>query len=334
MRLSDFDYHLPETLIAQYPCAKRDESRLLVVNRQKGTIRHDVFCHIGTHLPAQALLVVNNSRVIPARLLGKKARSGGNVEVFLLKALGGCLFEAMLRPLKKIRDGEPLEFAGGVTARLVDREKRVVEFDREDVLSALETAGHTPLPPYIKRPDEASDRINYQTVYAKEPGSVAAPTAGLHFTRPLMAALQKQGHSFTETTLHVNYGTFKPVEVEDVVSHPMHSEDYLIRPAALTSILAAKAAGRPVVAVGTTGCRVLESYARSGEAQGSTRLFLYPGAEFKMVDAMITNFHLPKSTLLMLVSAFGGQDLIRRAYTEAIREKYRFYSYGDAMLIV
>ncbi len=334
MRLSDFDYHLPETLVAQYPVAKRDEARLLVIDRAARTIRHDVFYNISRYLPAQSLLVVNNSRVIHARLLGHKPRTGGQVEVFLLKDLGSRRFKALVRPLAKINLGEPLVFAGGVTARLVDREARVVEFDQDNVLKVLENVGHIPLPPYINRPDEEADRVNYQTVYAKAAGSVAAPTAGLHFTRPLMVALKGQGHSFAQTTLHVNYGTFKPVEAEDVVSHPMHSEDYAILPSQLKAVLAAKADKRPVVAVGTTSCRVLESYARSGEAKASTRLFLYPGADFRMVDALITNFHLPKSTLLMLVSAFGGLDLIRQAYAEAIREKYRFYSYGDAMLIV
>ena len=283
MRLSDFDYHLPEALIAQYPAAKRDEARLLVVDRRTETVRHDVFRHLGKYLLPKTLLVVNNSKVIPARLLGQKLRSGGQVEVFLLKALeGGRRFEAMLRPLKKIKDHEPLVFAGGLTARLVDREARVVEFDRDDVLKAVEKAGHVPLPPYIKRPDEASDREDYQTVYARYSGSVAAPTAGLHFTRPLMASLRRDGHGFARVTLHVNYGTFKPVEAEDVVSHPMHSEDYVIGPSALKVVRAAKEAGRPVAAVGTTSCRVLESYARSGRLRDSTRLYLYPGADFKL----------------------------------------------------
>lgn len=334
MKLSDFDYHLPEELVAQYPCAERDAARLLVVNRRTSQILHDTFRNIGQYLPSKSLMVVNDSKVIPARLLGSRQATGGQVEVFLLKDLGHRRFEAMLRPLKKIRDGEPLSFPGGLTARLIDRDNRIVEFDREEVLQALEDVGHIPLPPYIKRPDEKSDRVNYQTVYARQAGSVAAPTAGLHFTKPLMAQLKRTGHGFAKVTLHVNYGTFKPVEAEDVVSHPMHSEDYQISPLNLKTICAAKEAGRPVAAVGTTSCRVLESYARSGQTCGSTRLFLYPGAEFKLVDALVTNFHLPKSTLLMLVSAFGGTELIRRAYEEAVRQRYRFYSYGDAMLVL
>ncbi|MEI6437618.1 MAG: tRNA preQ1(34) S-adenosylmethionine ribosyltransferase-isomerase QueA [Candidatus Omnitrophota bacterium] len=334
MRLADFDYNLPESLIAQYPVACRDASRLLVIDRMSGSIKHDIFRHLSLYLPAKSLLVVNNSKVIPARLLGRKERSGGQVEVFLLRSVGGRRFEAMLRPLKKINEGEALVFDGGITARLVDRDARVVEFDCDDVLLALEKVGHIPLPPYIKRPDEASDRIDYQTVYARQAGSVAAPTAGLHFTKSLIASLKKEGHSFAATTLHVNYGTFKPVEAEDVVSHPMHLEDYTIAPATVRAVALAKKIKQPVVAVGTTSCRVLESWARTGDIKGSTRLFLYPGADFKVVNALITNFHLPKSTLLMLVSAFGGIDLIQKAYAEAIREKYRFYSYGDAMLIV
>jgi len=333
MRLADFDYNLPEELIAQYPAAERDHARLLVVDRTAGTIEHSSFYHIGKYLAPQSVLVVNNSKVIPARLLGHKPRSGGQVEVFLLRSLGGRRFEAMVRPLKKVKDGELLVFDGGITARLADRAARVVEFDRDDVFKALETAGHIPLPPYIRRPDEAADRVNYQTVYARPAGSVAAPTAGLHFTKPLMRGLRQEGHSFASVTLHVNYGTFKPVEAEDIISHPMHSEEYSITPAAVKKVQAAGTAGKKVVAVGTTSCRVLEAYARTNQTRGETRLFLYPGAEFKYVNAIITNFHLPRSTLLMLVSAFGGTDLICRAYQEAIREKYRFYSYGDAMLV-
>ncbi len=334
MKLSDFDYSLPDELIAQHPLEKRDEARLLVVDRASRTITHSSFRDLGKHLPSDSLLVVNNSKVIPARLLGKKTRSGGQVEVFLLKHLGGRRFEAMLRPLKKIRDNEPLEFAPGVSARLIDREARIVEFDCDDVLAKLEKVGHIPLPPYIKREDDAADRIDYQTVYAKYAGSVAAPTAGLHFTEALMSSLKMGGHSFAEVTLHVNYGTFKPVETENITEHPMHSEDYVISPVALKAVVDAKQLGKKIIAVGTTSCRVLESYARSHEDAGETRLFLYPGASFHLVDVMITNFHLPKSTLFMLVSAFGGLDLVRSAYEEAIRAKYRFYSYGDAMIIV
>lgn len=334
MKLSDFEYVLPEKLIAQHPLHKRDDARLLVIDRVSKKIIHSSFHDLGKHLPAQSLLVVNDSKVIHARLLGQRARSGGQVEVFLLKHLGGRRFEAMLRPLKKIHDNEVLIFAESVSARLIDRAARVVEFDCDDVLSVLEKVGHIPLPPYIKRPDEAADRVDYQTVYAKHAGSVAAPTAGLHFTKILMNSLKREGHSFAEVTLHVNYGTFKPVETENISEHPMHSEDYTIEPPILDAVCHAKASGQKIIAVGTTSARVLESYARTHEPAGSTKLFLYPGAEFRLIDGMVTNFHLPKSTLLMLVSAFGGLDLIKRAYEEAIRAEYRFYSYGDAMLII
>ncbi len=334
MQLTDFDYDLPERLIAQRPLPQRDEARLLVLERVSGRITGDIFRNIGTYLPPQALLVANNSRVIPARLLGVKPRSGGQVEVFLLKQIDDRRFEAMLRPLKMIRENELLEFPGGITARLADRTARIVVFDGDNVLGRLKAAGHIPLPPYIKRPDEDSDRTDYQTVYAKEDGSVAAPTAGLHFTDDLLSGLQRAGHAFAEVTLHVGYGTFKPVETENIVDHPMHHEDYVIPPATLDAVRSARAAGQKVAAVGTTSCRVLESWARTGEEAGATRLFLYPGARFQVVDALITNFHLPRSTLLMLVSAFAGTDLVRRAYAEAIRREYRFYSYGDAMLIL
>jgi len=333
MKLSDFDYNLPEDLIAQYPLTSRAEARLLVVDRTSGAITHDVFRNIGRYLPPHSLIVVNNSKVIPARLLGKKLRTGGRVEVFLLREIDPCHFEAMLRPLKKIQEGEVLEFPGGIRCTLVDRAKRIVRFADRDVLKKLEKIGHIPLPPYIKRPDEPLDQEYYQTVYARRPGSVASPTAGLHFTKPLIASLKRAGHRFAQVTLHVNYGTFKPVETENIVDHPMHEEHYVITPAVAANIKSAKQIGRNVVAVGTTSCRTLEAYARTGKLADATRLFLYPGQDFRVVDVLITNFHLPRSTLLMLVSAFGGLKLIRKAYAEAIREKYRFYSYGDAMII-
>jgi len=334
IKLSDFDYALPEDLIAQYPSQKRDDARLLVVDRSSGRLSHDIFRNVGDYLSPASLLVVNNSKVIQARLVGQKARSGGQVEVFVLKHLEGRRFEAMLRPLKKIREGEVLLFPGDVRAKLVDREARIVEFDRDDVLKVLEKIGHIPLPPYIKRPDEASDRVDYQTVYAKCPGSVAAPTAGLHFTKDLIASLEKAGHSFAEVTLHVNYGTFKPVEEEDITRHPMHHEHYEIPGAAQKQLSKARAKGQKIVAVGTTSSRTLEAFGRTGKAEDDTNLFLYPGEDLRMTDMLVTNFHLPRSTLLMLVSAFAGLDLVHHAYAEAIREKYRFYSYGDAMIVL
>jgi S-adenosylmethionine:tRNA ribosyltransferase-isomerase len=339
--LNSYGYSLPDDLIAQYPAAKRDHARLLVLNRQTQTITHTTFAHLAQFLPSKSTIVLNNSKVIPARLLGTRKLRGddpkatGEVEVFLLKALDdGYSFEALLRPLKRIKEGEPMEFAPGITAVLTNREKRIVTFNKKNVLDALKNVGHIPLPPYIKRSDEPLDRREYQTVYAKQLGSVASPTAGLHFTRPLLSKLRLKGHSLKELTLHINYGTFKPVEEQDIRNHPMHTEGYSIASATYASIVKAKKTGRPVVAVGTTSCRVLESVANTGVLNGETNMFIYPGYSFKLVDALITNFHLPYSTLLMLVTAFGGYDFVMRAYREAIKQKYRFYSYGDAMLIV
>jgi S-adenosylmethionine:tRNA ribosyltransferase-isomerase len=306
----------------------------MVVERSTGRVSHDVFRNIANYLPPRSLIVINNSKVISARLLGKKARTGGSVEVFLLKQIDARHFEAMLRPLKKIREGEELEFPGGIACVLADRGQRIVRFKEKDILKKLGKAGHIPLPPYIRRPDEALDREYYQTVYARKPGSVAAPTAGLHFTRPLIASLKRAGHEFLQVTLHVNYGTFKPVEAENILDHPMHEEHYAISPAVLAKIKAVKKTGQKIVAVGTTSCRTLEAFARTGKTVDTTKLFLYPGCDFKLTDVLITNFHLPKSTLLMLVAAFGGLSLIRKAYEEAIATRYRFYSYGDAMIII
>ncbi|MDE2009946.1 MAG: tRNA preQ1(34) S-adenosylmethionine ribosyltransferase-isomerase QueA [Candidatus Omnitrophica bacterium] len=333
-RLQSYFYHLPDEQIAQQPLRQRDKARLLIVNRAAATISHDTFDNLNAYLPVNSALVVNNSKVIPARLLGKR-KTGGSVEVFLLNGLkDGHCFEALLRPLKKIREGEEIDFGHGITARLEDKTGRVVRFNTKDILRHLGRIGHVPLPPYVKRPDTPQDKEDYQTVYAKQPGSVACPTAGLHFTRGLIKDLKHHGHRFLEVTLHINYGTFKPVECADIRRHPMHSEYYDIKPAVYRNILKTKENSRPLVAVGTTSCRVLESVARSRSNTGHTDMFIYPGFKFRMVDALITNFHLPYSTLLMLVCALGGHDLVMKAYEAAVRERYRFYSYGDAMLIV
>jgi len=333
-RLQSYFYQLPEELIAQEPSSQRDHARLLIIDRAKGSISHDTFDHLNDYLPKDSHLVVNNSKVIPARLLGHRL-SGGSVEVFLLNALeDGYSFEALLKPLKKIREGEEIDFGRGISAILTDKEKHIVRFNKKDIIRHLEEVGHIPLPPYIKRADTDRDRVDYQTVYAKELGSVAAPTAGLHFTEGLIKDLKGQGHHFLELTLHINYGTFKPVETEDIRLHPMHTEHYSITPVVQNGILKAKKDSKPLVAVGTTSCRVLESVAKSKVCAGSTDMFIYPGYQFQMVDALITNFHLPYSTLLMLVCAFGGYDLVMNAYKEAINKQYRFYSYGDAMLIL
>ncbi len=333
--LNAYGTDVPEDLIAQYPCPDRDQARLMVLDRRAKTIHHDVFSNVEQYLPSKTIFVVNNSKVIPARLPGRKARTGGEVEVFLLKPLAdGCSFEALLKPLKKIREGERMDFGFGISAVLADKEKRIVRFNVKNVIRRLKDVGHLPLPPYIKRSDEPLDRDYYQNVYAKRLGSVASPTAGLHFTRQRMRRLRARGHGFLELTLHINYGTFKPVETPDIRRHPMHEESYTVSAAAHAALLKAKTGGRPVAAVGTTSCRVMESVAATGVLKGTTDLFIYPGYRFKVADILLTNFHLPHSTLLMLVCAFGGYDLVQRAYAQAIRERYRFYSYGDAMLIL
>lgn len=335
MKLSCFDYRVPGELIAQHPLKKRDQARLMVVDRSKAAISHDTFANLHRYLPPRSCLALNDTKVVPARLLGRRA-TGAEVEIFLLKKLAdGYSYETLMRPLKRLKEGEQIVFNGGsIIARIEDKEKRIVRFNRKNLNPLLTKIGHMPLPPYIKRPDLTSDRRDYQTVYAKREGSVAAPTAGLHFTKAQLAQLKRQGHRVEHVTLHVNYGTFKPVEAEDITRHPMHIEEYGVTRKAYAAIRKAKNTGHKVVAVGTTSCRVLETVARTQALEGETNLFLYPGADFKMTDILVTNFHLPRSTLLMLVYAFGGMELMKRAYLEAVREKYRFYSYGDAMIIL
>jgi S-adenosylmethionine:tRNA ribosyltransferase-isomerase len=333
--LKSYSYELPEHLIAQHPIKKRDHARLMVIERKTKKITHDTFNHIDRYLPPKTTFVVNNSKVIPARLLGVKSDTGGQVEVFLLKALAdGYSFEALLKPLKKIRLGQTLDFGKGLQAQLVDKDLRIVRFNQKNILKILEKTGHIPLPPYIKREDDLADRKDYQTVYAKELGSVAAPTAGLHFTNRLLGSLKLHGHQFIPLTLHIGYGTFKPIECEDIRDHIMHEEAYDITTSSYQRLLKHKQARRPICAVGTTSCRVLESIGKGAKLSGITNLFAYPGFSFTMTDCLVTNFHLPYSSLLMLVCAFGGYDLVMKAYQEAIKENYRFYSYGDAMLII
>ncbi|MDP8264602.1 MAG: tRNA preQ1(34) S-adenosylmethionine ribosyltransferase-isomerase QueA [Candidatus Aceula lacicola] len=336
MRLDDFDYDLSEKLIAQYPLKKRDHAKLMIVNRKTLEITHDYFFNLNRYLPQKSILVLNDSKVVPARLFGKKEFGGREVEVFLLKKLpDGYCYETLMRPLKKIKDNEKIFFNDTTLyAKLVDREKMIVRFNRKDVMSHLSKIGHIPLPPYIKRADEKSDHVDYQTVYARTQGSVAAPTAGLHFTKTLLTRIKKLGHLIKKVTLHVNYGTFRPVEEKDIVSHKMHKEDFSALKGTWDSILKAKKNSQKVVAVGTTSCRVLETIARTKKLKGASDLFIYPGFKFRVVDALLTNFHLPKSTLLMLVCGFATRDLIMNAYSEAIKKKYRFYSYGDCMLII
>ncbi|MGE0267680.1 MAG: tRNA preQ1(34) S-adenosylmethionine ribosyltransferase-isomerase QueA [Candidatus Omnitrophota bacterium] len=336
MRLSDFSYELPDELIAQYPVQNREEARLLVVDRKTNTVYHDIFKNIDQYLPVPAMIVLNNSKVVHARLLGQKESTGAKVEVFLLnKCHDDYHYEVLMKPMKRLKNGDLIRFGKEkIFAEIIDREKRVVRFNRKNISRYLEKHGHIPLPPYIKRKDEDIDRTHYQTVYAQKLGSVAAPTAGLHFSKSILDRLKKKGHQIKEVTLHINYGTFKPVEASDIKKHKMHSEHYQVTKPVYQSLARAKQTNVPVVAVGTTSARVLESLARHKPLSGETDIFIYPGVKFKWVEILLTNFHLPYSTLLMLVYAFGGTELIKKAYSEAIKNKYRFYSYGDAMLII
>lgn len=346
MRVDDFDYDLPRELIAQRPLARRDESRLLVLRRESGAIEHHCFRDIAELLAPGDLLVLNDTRVIPARLIGRRP-TGGRIEVLLI-APEGDMWRALLRGLARIKVGEKLSLEGGalactLAARLPDGQVHVAfDLGRDDVMAALERVGRAPLPPYIRRPprddpDAAADRERYQTVYAARPGAVAAPTAGLHFTPEVFAALDARGVRRTTLTLHVGLGTFRPVTAERTEDHVMHAEWFELPEAAAQAVVEARAAGRRVVAVGTTSARVLETLARQpkwGAASGWTDLFITPGFEFRVTDALLTNFHLPRSTLLMLVAAFAGRERVLAAYEEAKRLRYRFYSYGDAMLIL
>ncbi|MHC9540347.1 MAG: tRNA preQ1(34) S-adenosylmethionine ribosyltransferase-isomerase QueA [Vulcanimicrobiota bacterium] len=341
MELKEFDYHLPPELIAQEPLTTRDESRLMVLDRSNGTILHRHFRDITGFLPSDSLLVMNNSKVIPARLFCRKDKTGGNVEVLLTRQTAPMLWEGLVRPGRRVQPGCRLIVEEGVMEfEVISRGTlggRTLSVHCEgDFWELLERHGHTPLPPYIKK--SLLDPARYQTVYASVRGSVAAPTAGLHFTPSLFSELKKRNIDNTTVTLHIGPGTFRQVKAEIIEEHSMESEYFTIDEAAASQIDAARKAGRRIFAVGTTSVRTLESaHDREGVLQkkeGHTELFIYPGFRFSVVQGLITNFHLPRSTLLMLVSAFAGTDLIRRAYQEAIREKYRFYSLGDAMLIL
>ena len=339
MKVSEFDFDLPRKLIAQYPLEKRDQARLMVIDRQKQAISHDIFANMEKYLPPGSCVVLNDSKVIPARLLGRREKTPGKVEVFLLKKLAhgdGRFYETLIRPLNRLNLNEKIQFNGGsLTAEIIDIKKRIVRFNRQDVAAQLKKHGHMPLPPYIKRADEPLDHKYYQTVYARKPGSVASPTAGLHFTPALLNALRKKGHGIEPVTLHVNLATFRMVEAEDITRHQMHTEEYSLTQKSFNAIRQAKMRGSNIVAVGTTSSRVLETLAKdSSLLTGETDIFIYPGYTFRAVDILITNFHLPRSTLLMLVYAFGGIKLMKEAYARAIRGKYRFYSYGDAMIIL
>jgi S-adenosylmethionine:tRNA ribosyltransferase-isomerase len=342
LKLSDFDYQLPEELIARYPASRRSDSRLLCLNRRSGDLQHRVFRELPELLNANDLLVFNNTRVIPARLFARK-ESGGKVEVMIERIQEGNRLLAQLKCSRSPGPGSRLIFAVenavDVSAEVLARQDSFfqLQFDQElDLMAFLKSAGHMPLPPYIKRDDEQLDSERYQTVYASNEGAVAAPTAGLHFDETLFAALDELGVSQAYLTLHVGAGTFQPVRVENIEQHRMHREWIEVDESVCAAVRECRARGGRVIAVGTTSVRSLETAASSGEIQpftGETDIFIYPGYEFKAVDAMVTNFHLPESTLMMLVSAFSSKKMLLDAYHEAIREKYRFFSYGDAMFL-
>ena len=339
---SDYDFALPPELIAQAPLAERDASRLMVIDRAAQRITHRRFSDLPELLAPHDLLVLNRSRVVKARLLGTRIGSGAPAEIFLLAPLGENRFEAMVSPGGKLRPGREVDIAPGFTARIVsitDRRTRVVELSSDIPLDeAIERYGHIPLPPYIGRGDEAADAERYQTVYADERGSVAAPTAGLHFTTSLLERIAERGVERADVVLHVGAGTFKPVEVDDPAQHVMHEERYTVPGETAAAWLRARDGGHRVWAVGTTTVRTLESALDANQllapGSGETSIFIRPPQPLRAIDAMITNFHLPRSTLIMLVAAFAGYALTMRAYQEAIAERYRFYSYGDAMAII
>lgn len=340
MKTSDFYYDLPKELIAQTPVEPRDSSRLLILGRNNGEIEHKHFYDIIEYLHEGDLLVVNDSRVLPARIFGIKEETGARVEFLLLKQISGNKWETLCKPGKKAKEGTKFSFGDGLLKATVvevkDDGNRVVDFEcDENFFAALDKIGQMPLPPYIT--EELKDKERYQTVYSHELGSAAAPTAGLHFTKELMYRIREKGINIANVTLHVGLGTFRPVKVDDVTNHKMHSEHYEVPEETAKLIKQTKENGGRVIAVGTTSCRTLESVATQyGEiiaCDGFTDIFIYPGYKFKVLDGLITNFHLPESTLIMLVSAFAGFDNVMNAYKNAVDEKYRFFSFGDAMFI-
>ena len=339
MKVTDFDYDLPKELIAQTPIEKRDESKLMVLDRSNETIEHKKFKDIVEYLKPGDVLVRNNTKVIPARLYGKKV-TGANVEFLLLNNIEGDIWECIVRPGNKLHVGAKVIFGDGLLrAEVLDTMEggtRKVKFSYEGIFNEiLDKIGLMPLPPYIH--ESLKDNNRYQTVYAKYDGSAAAPTAGLHFTEELLKKIKNMGVEIANVTLHVGIGTFRPVKEENVEEHKMHTEHFYIKKEDAEKINNAKKEGRRVIAVGTTSCRVLETIADENgfvkETEEDTGIFIYPGYKFKCLDGLITNFHLPQSTLLMLVSALAGKDYIMRAYKEAVKEKYRFFSFGDAMFI-
>lgn len=341
MKLEEFDYDLPEELIAQEPLTDRAAARLMVLSRKTGEISDKVFTNVLDYLDPGDCLVLNDTRVIPARLIGTKEKTGGAIEMLLLKRNNTTDWEVALKPGKRAKEGARFEFGenGELKAeilKIVEGGNRIVRFYYDGLFeNVLDRLGQVPLPGYIKK--ELGDKEMYQTVYAKYSGSAAAPTAGLHFTNELLDKIREKGVETAFITLHVGLGTFRPVKVENIEEHQMHSEHFIIDSDAADKINCAKSAGKRVIAVGTTSCRTLESAASEDgkivPCEMDTSIFIYPGYKFKIIDALITNFHLPKSTLMMLISAFAGREFVMKAYSKAIEERYRFFSFGDAMLI-
>jgi S-adenosylmethionine:tRNA ribosyltransferase-isomerase len=340
LKVTDFDFYLPEELIAQCPLEKRDEARLMLLDKKTGEIEHKVFKDIINYLDRGDCLVLNDTRVLPARLIGAKENTGGKIEFLLLKRIDKDKWETLVKPGKRAQIGTRFVFGEGeLKAEVVDIGEdgnRIVNFEYEGIFEeVLDKLGQMPLPPYIK--EKLEDKEMYQTVYSKEQGSAAAPTAGLHFTKELLKSIEEKGVSVVFLTLHVGLGTFRPVKVENIQEHNMHSEYYTMSKETADIINKTRANGKTVIAVGTTSCRTLETIGDSNgevrEQSGWTDIFIYPGYKYKVVDKLITNFHLPQSTLIMLVSALAGREDIMNAYNTAVNEKYRFFSFGDAMFI-
>ena len=340
MKTSDFYYDLPEELIAQDPLEDRSSSRLLVLDKKTGETEHHVFREIVDYLDPGDCLVINDTKVIPARLIGAKEETGAKIEVLLLKRGADDVWETLVKPGRKARPGTRISFGDGLltgeVVDIVDEGNRLIRFEYEGIFEEiLDQLGQMPLPPYITH--QLKDKDRYNTVYAEHPGSAAAPTAGLHFTPELLEKIREKGVDIAHVTLHVGLGTFRPVKVDDVENHHMHSEFYMIDETAAEKVNRAKENGKRVICVGTTSCRTIESAAdengRLKACSGWTDIFIYPGYQFKILDALITNFHLPESTLVMLVSALAGREHVLAAYEEAVKERYRFFSFGDAMFI-
>lgn len=342
MKLTDFDYELPQDRIAQEPLQQRDASKLMVIQRCTRDIHHTTFSKIGEYLPKPSLLVLNNTKVIPARLIGKKSKTGGKIELLLIEEKEKNTWEVLAKPRRSLQIGTQLEFGEGVlTGEVVDKPDNgncIINFKYDgDFTTLLSDVGTIPLPPYIRRSPNEDDKVRYQSVYADREGAIAAPTAGLHFTAELLAGLKDNGIDIAMLTLHVGIGTFLPVKDTNIHAHKMHAEYIHLAENEATQICYARETGCKIVSIGTTVVRALETAGKDGNIEpfcGYSELFIYPGYKFNMVDALVTNFHLPKSTLLMLVSAFADIELIQNAYKEALTHDYRFYSYGDAMLIL